>query len=178
MHTISVKHTQPRKTKCYTGVFGEYTIQQLINQDKIILDALLIHLPKIRPSNPIDQPIQKLKHKRRIRIDLCDGNNVDVLAFDVEECGGAKGCDWRPDVGGGEDLDAEDVGDGALQVMAVQPRDQHFAFLVEDEDAANHLRGRRGDGGVVMRQCRGGRGREQIPNFTSQYDVGFLLASY
>ena len=43
-------------------------------------------------------------------------------------------------------MDAEDVGDGALEVVAVQPGDKHFAFLVEDEDAANHSEGRMGGG--------------------------------
>jgi len=47
-------------------------------------------------------------------------------------------------------LDAEDVGDGALEVVAVQPGDKHFAFLVEDEDAADHSERRMGGRGWGM----------------------------
>jgi len=44
-------------------------------------------------------------------------------------------------------VDAEHVGDGALQVVSVEAGDEDFAFLVEDEDARDHyFEGMGGDG--------------------------------
>ena len=64
---------------------GLFTIQQLINKNKIILNALLIHLPKISPSNPIHKPIQKLKDQRGISVDLRHSDNINIVSLDVEE---------------------------------------------------------------------------------------------
>lgn len=120
-------------------------IQQLVNEHKVILDALLIQLAKVRASNPIDKAVEELEYERGVGIDLCDCDDVDVLALDVEEGCGAEGGDGRADVGRGQDLDAEHVRDRALEVVPVQPRDQHLALLVEDEHPADH-----GSEGVAM----------------------------
>ena len=91
--------------------------------------------------------MQKLKHHRRIGIDLCHSNNINIISLDMEERRGPERRDRRPDVRRGKDVDPEDIGDGPFEVVAVQPRDQNLAFLVEDEDARDHyFEGTGGDG--------------------------------
>ena len=141
-----------------TGIGGrewEDAIKQLVDKHKVVLHALLVQLAKVRAANAVDKAVEELEDTGGVGVDLCDGDNVDVVALDVEEGGGAERRDGRADVGRGQDLDAEDVGDRALEVVAVQPRDQHLALLVEDEDAADH----RGAGGAR----KGGGGGDGDP---------------
>lgn len=51
----------------------------------------------------------------------------------------AQGQDRRTDLRIGDDLDAEDVGEARATVVAKGPEDEVLAFLVEDEDAGEHL---------------------------------------
>jgi len=78
VHVYNISWGRPRAG-------GGFTIKQLINQNKIILDALLIHLAKITPSNRIHKPMQKLKHHRRIGIDFCHRNDIYIISLDMEE---------------------------------------------------------------------------------------------
>lgn len=113
----------------------ENLVQQFINEDEIVLDSLLVHFAEIRPSNAIDKTMQKLKDQRCIRIDLGDGDNVNVVSLDVEEGRAAESRDGRANVGGGEDVDAKDIGNGSFEVVSVQTRDENLALLIEDEDS-------------------------------------------
>lgn len=85
-----------------------FTIEQLIDEHKVGLDGLLVKLAKVRSAD-IDDSIAKFKHQGRIRVPLCERNNVQVLVSDVEEGGRTEGDDGRTHVSVGDDLDAEDV---------------------------------------------------------------------
>ena len=108
-----------------------HTIQQLVNKHKVVLDGLLIELPKI-PSPQPNQPIQEFKHQRSIGIALGDSDQVDVLMLDMAEGRGAESEDGGADLGVGDDLNAEDVGEAGAAVVAEGAEDEVFAFLVED----------------------------------------------
>ena len=84
------------------------TIQQLINQHKIILYRLLIKLAKVALAQ-CNQPIEKLKHKRRICITFCNSNNVDILVLDMTECGAPECENGGPHLRVRYDLNPEDV---------------------------------------------------------------------
>lgn len=67
--------------------------------------------------------------------------------------------DGRSDLGVGDDLDAEDVGESGTAVVAEGAEDEVLALLVEDEDAGQHGRDRVCVFGGRERRCgrRGGR---------------------
>ena len=56
------------------------------------------------------------------------GGEVEIAVADVEKGGGAEGDDGRAHVRVGDNVDAEDVGDRALDVAPKQARDQDLAL--------------------------------------------------
>ncbi len=73
--------------------------------------------------------------------------------------GGTKGEDGRADLGIGDDLDAEDVGEAGAAVVAEGAKDEILAFLVEDEDPRQHDEAADGRlaverGRALLRYCR------------------------
>ena len=114
------------------------TIEQLINEDKVVLDSLLVELGKVGATQ-LDQTIQKLKDQSSIGVALCDGNNEDVLVLDMAEGGRTKSQDGGADQRVGNDLDAEDIGESRAAVVAEGAKDEVLALLVEDEDARDHV---------------------------------------
>lgn len=153
------------------GVLGvskvEDLVQQLVYQDKVVLDSLLVKLAKVCLSQAY-QTVQKLKDECGIGIALGDGDQVDILVLDMAEGGGAQGEDGRADLGIGNDLDAEDVGKSRAAVVAECAKYEVLTLLVEDEDSGEHSGGvkerarrRQGIGGVgvlmleLHSRCRG-----------------------
>ena len=61
------------------------TVQQLVNEDKVILYCLFVKLDKI-PLAELYQPVEKLEDEGGIGVALGDGHEVDVLMFDMTEC--------------------------------------------------------------------------------------------
>jgi hypothetical protein len=118
----------------------KHTIQQLINQDKVVLHSLLVELAKVTAAQ-LDQAVEKLEDEGGIGVALGDSNQVDILVLDMAKGGAAKGQDGRADLGVADDLDAEDIGKARTAVVAKRPEDQVLALLVEDEDAGQHFGG-------------------------------------
>ena len=79
-------------------------IEQLVDQDKVVLDRLLVELAKIR-STDLDESVQKLKDQCCRRVapgvsaqvwmtsSLGHGDEVDVVDPDMEKRGRAEGDD-------------------------------------------------------------------------------------
>jgi hypothetical protein len=59
--------------------------------------------------------------------------------FYMAECGRSKGQYRRPNLGIGDDLDAENVCESRAAVGTKCTEDQVLALLVEDEDTAEHV---------------------------------------
>jgi hypothetical protein len=87
---------------------GTRTVEQLIDQDKVILDSFLIKLAKVTLTK-LNQPVEKLKDKSSIGVALCDGNQVNVLVLDMAKGGASKGEDGRSNLSVGDDLNTKDV---------------------------------------------------------------------
>lgn len=129
------------------------TIQQLIDEHKVVLDGLLVKLAKV-PLSQLDQPVEELKDQRGIGVALGDGHQVDVFVLDMAKGRASERQDGRPDLGVGDDLDAEDVGEARPAVVAKGAEDEVFALLVEDEHAGEHLCGE-------TRRKKKGKGKEK-----------------
>lgn len=114
------------------------TIEQLVDQDKVVLNGLLVELGKVGATQ-LDQAVQELEDQSGIGVALCDGDNEDVLMLDMAECGGPKSQDGRADQRVGDDLDAEDIGESWAAVVAEGAKDEVLALLVEDEDTRDHV---------------------------------------
>lgn len=70
-------------SQCLSILFVVFlTIQQLIDQNKIVLDRILVKLAKVL-SPQRDEAIQKLKDNARVGIALGNCHNVDVLVLHV-----------------------------------------------------------------------------------------------
>lgn len=116
------------------------TVQQLVDQHKVVLDGLLVKLAKV-PLSQLDQPVEELKDQRGIGVALGDGHQVDVFVLDMAKGRAPERQDGRPHLGIGDDLDAEDVGKARPAVVAKGAEDEVLALLVEDEHAGEHLCG-------------------------------------
>lgn len=115
-----------------------FTIQQLVDQHKVVLDGLLVKLAKV-PLSQLNQPVEELKDQRGIGVALGDGNEVNVFVLDMAESCASQRQDGRSDLGIGDDLDAKDVGKARAAVVAKGAEDEVLALLVEDEHAGEHL---------------------------------------
>ena len=80
----------------------QHTVQQLVDEDKVVLDAVLVELAKVAAAN-LDDAVAKLEDERRRGVRLADcgrarseasgrsgagmrtGDEVDILVSDVEE---------------------------------------------------------------------------------------------
>ena len=114
------------------------TIEQLVNQDKVVLDGLLVELGKVGATQ-LDQAVEELKDQSGIGVAFCDSDNEDVLMLDMAEGGGTESQDRRADQRVGDDLDAEDIGETWAAVVTEGAKDEVLALLIEDEDTRNHV---------------------------------------
>lgn len=85
------------------------TVQQLVDQNKIVLDGFLVKLAKVAFPE-LDKPVEELKHQRGVGIALCDCDEINVLVLDVAKGRAAESEDRGADLGVGYNLDAKDVG--------------------------------------------------------------------
>lgn len=60
------------------------TIKQLVDQYKVILNALFIQLPEVASSNAY-QPIAEFEYERSIDIAFCYTGDVQVQVADMKE---------------------------------------------------------------------------------------------
>ena len=88
------------------------TIKQLVNDDKVILDRLLVDLSKVRLGNG-DEAVAVLKHKCSIRIAFRHTYDIDVVDAHMEEAGRAQCDDRRAHIAVRDNLYPEDVRDRA-----------------------------------------------------------------
>ncbi len=58
--------------------------------------------------------------------------------LDMAEGRGPESEDWGADLGIGDDLNAEDVGEAGPTVISKGAEDEIFAFLIEDQYAGEH----------------------------------------
>lgn len=84
-------------------------IQQLVKEDKVVLDTFFIELAKVAPSN-LYNPVAELKDEGSIGIALCHCDDVKILMPNVEERGAAQCHNGRADVWIRDDLNPKDVG--------------------------------------------------------------------
>lgn len=119
----------------------KHTVQQFINQNKIILHSLFIKRPKV-PLAQYSQPVQELEHQSRISIALRNSHQVDILMLDMAESCRAQRQYRRSDLRIGYDLYAKDISQSGAAIVAKGAEDQVLPFLVEDEDAGQHGGGR------------------------------------
>jgi hypothetical protein len=159
------------KTAQETGKKQRHTIQELVDQDKVVLDGFLIELPKVAPAQ-LDQAVEELEDEGGVRVALGDGHQVDVFVLDMAEGGAAEGQDGRADLGVADDLDAEHVGKSRAAVIAEGPEDQVLAFLVEDENSGQHCIVQRPAPGDAMHSSTKSRSRVQETRSRSRPDRG------
>lgn len=85
------------------------TVQQLVDEHKVVLDVLLADLAKVG-RHDVAHLVQELEHHGGVDILLGDGRQPDVGALDVEEAGagdvGDRGAHLLPGV---DHVDAEGV---------------------------------------------------------------------
>jgi hypothetical protein len=117
-----------------------HTVQQLVDEHKVVLDRLLVKLAKVAPPQ-LDEAVEELKDERRVRVALGHRHQVDVLVLDMAERGAPQRQDGRAHLRVADHLDAEDVGEPRAAVVAEGAEDQVLALLVEDEDPGEHLGG-------------------------------------
>lgn len=79
---------QPSKTEQ-----SLHTIQQLIDEHKVVLDVLLADLAKVG-RHDVTHFVEELEHHGSVDILLGDGRQPDVGAFDVEEAGAGDVGHW------------------------------------------------------------------------------------
>ena len=113
----------------HTG--GKHTIEQLVNQDKIVLNCLLVELAKVAATE-LDQAVQKLKYQGSISITLSDGDEVNVFVLDMAEGGAAERENRRSNLGVADDLNAKHVGEPRSAIVSERPKNQVLALLVKD----------------------------------------------
>lgn len=81
--------------------FLPLTIEQLVDQHKVVLDVLLADLAKVR-RHDVTHLVEELEHHGSVDILLGDGRQPDVGAFNMEEAGagdvGHRGSDLLPGV--------------------------------------------------------------------------------
>lgn len=86
-----------------------FTVQKLINQDKVVLDSFFVKFAEIAASN-IDNAVTKLKNHGSVGVPLCYCNDIQILMSHVKERRRAKSDDWRSYIGVRDDLNAKDIG--------------------------------------------------------------------
>ncbi len=107
-----------------------HTIDQLVYQNKIVLDSFFIDFSKVRLRNS-DEAVAVLEHESGIgvapggglrvenrtrsigRSSLCDSHDVQVVRPHMEEARGTQGDDWGADVTIGYHLYSEHIRNGA-----------------------------------------------------------------
>ncbi|KAL8288318.1 hypothetical protein RB601_004651 [Gaeumannomyces tritici] len=102
----------------------------LVDKHKVVLDGLLVELAKVPPPQ-LYQAVQELEDEGGIGVALGNSHQVDVLVLYMAEGGAAQRQDGRADLGVGDDLDAEDVGEARAAVVAEGAEDQVLALLVD-----------------------------------------------
>jgi hypothetical protein len=109
------------------------TIEQLVDQGKVVLDGLLVQPAKVAAAEGNDL-VAEFKDERCRDVGFGDSSEIEVLVPDVEEGGRSEGDDGGADVGVGNDVDAEDVGDRAADVGAKDARDEDFPLQAQYEE--------------------------------------------
>lgn len=61
------------------------TVEELIDEHKVILDSFLVELSEVALAQA-HKPIQEFEYKRSIGITLRHRHNVDIFVFDMAEC--------------------------------------------------------------------------------------------
>lgn len=116
---------------------SRHTIEQFINQHKVVLHGLFVKLSKVALPQR-NKPVEELKDQRGIGIALRHGDQVDILVLDMAEGSRAQGKDRRADLRIGDDLDAEDVGKTRATIAAEGAENQVLALLIKDQDPREH----------------------------------------
>jgi hypothetical protein len=116
------------------------TVEKLVNKDEVVLNSLLIELPKVAPPQ-LDEAVEELEDQGGIGIALGDGDEVDVLMLDMAEGGAAEGQDGRTNLRVRDDLDAENIGEARSAVVPEGTEDEVLALLIEDQNAGQHVAG-------------------------------------
>ena len=114
-------------------------IQQLVNQDKVVLNILLVDLTKVT-LHDFNHLGEEFEHQHRVHILLCDGTQPDVASFCVKEAGPGNVCDRGAHTLSCVDyIDAKSVARVFADIIAVNSRYEHFALVVVQKQTANHF---------------------------------------
>lgn len=78
------------------------TVQQLVNEHKVVLDVFLVDLAKVG-RHDVTHLVKELKHHGGVDVLLGDSCQPDVGALDMEEAGAGNVCHWGSDLLAGVD---------------------------------------------------------------------------
>lgn len=106
------------------------TVQELVHEDEVVLYGFFVKLSKVALAEG-DKTVKEFEYQRSIGIALGDCNKVDILVLDMAEGGAAQSQDRRTNLGIGDDLNAEDIGETGSTVVAEGSKDEVFTFLIE-----------------------------------------------
>jgi hypothetical protein len=113
------------------------TVQQFVDKYEIVLDGLLVKLPKITLSQR-NQAVQEFEDQGSVGIAFGDCHEINIFVLDMAEGCGAQGEDGAPHLRVRNDLNAEDICKPWSTVATKGAEDEVLAFLIEDKDAAQH----------------------------------------
>ena len=101
-------------------------IQNLVDEDKVVLDVLLADFAKV-VLHHLDHLEEELEHHGGVDILLGDGGQPQVGPLDVEVGGPGNVGHWGPDLAPGVDhIHPEGVHSIATNVIPIHSRDQHL----------------------------------------------------
>lgn len=88
----------------------EDLIEQFVDEDEVVFDSFFVEFAKVGFAEG-DETVEEFEDEGRVGIGFGYRDDVDVFVLDVREGGGPEGEDWGADLGVGDYLDAEDVGE-------------------------------------------------------------------
>jgi len=116
----------------------KYLVEQLVDENKVVLDVLLVDLTKVR-LHDLRETYEELEYHGTVDILLGDSGQPDVGPTDVEERSARDVGDWRADLlARVYNVHAESVHGVAADVIAVHTRNQHFTLVIVHEQTADH----------------------------------------
>jgi hypothetical protein len=91
-----------------TTVVLRITIEKFVNENKVVLDSLLVKLSKVTLAN-LDELVKEFKDESGVGVALCESSDIQVLVLDMKERDGPHRCHWRSNIRGRNHLKPKDI---------------------------------------------------------------------